>query len=416
MVRLGFSREIVDAWFASMHCLSRQTLIAGAVYGDSSSTTGIPEGDPMSILGMFALCCLFREVVADYNVRALIFSYADNWEIVVDHPESLQDLIVALDRMTQVCLLPVAPAKCWTWALKASDRSKLKNCELSGQRVPVKTTGCCLGADMSYSFRVAAATRNQRVAAGHQRLLRLRGIPTSRFRKRRLVLGGVFPQALHACEASWVPVSVFGRLRSKVVQALKVDGSGVNPYLAANICAPANVDPQFAALLSRLRLFRQLWKDFPVYRPILLARLASAGSKFKTPTTWSGLCRTLVGNFLMGSVFRMRRGGLFPSSPLPSVTFALCWLISGAGISLGKCLIGKGLPLSTMLILSSVVLLSPCSPARGVFWGNLCAVGTLPVILGLSLLALPATVRAHFAVRLRIAELTESMTARPLRK
>ena len=137
---------------------------------------------------------------------------------------------------------------------------------------------------MSYSFRVAAATRNQRVAAGHKRLLRLRGIPTTRFRKCRLVLGGVFPQALHACEASWVPVSVFGRLRSKVVQALNVEGSGVNPFLATNICAPANVDPQFAALLSRLRLFRQLWRDFPVYRPILLARLASTGSKFKTPT------------------------------------------------------------------------------------------------------------------------------------
>ena len=147
-------------------------------------------------------CCLFRWVVADYSEMALIFSYADNWEIVVDQPESLQDLIVVLDRMTQVCLLPVAPAKCWTWALKASDRSKLKNCELSGQKVPVKTTGCCLGADMSYSFRVAATTRNQRVAAGHKRLLRLRGVPTTRFRKCRLVLGGVFPQALHACDLS----------------------------------------------------------------------------------------------------------------------------------------------------------------------------------------------------------------------
>lgn len=27
-----------------------------------------------------------------------------------------------------------------------------------------------------------------------------------------------------------VPSSVFGRLRSKVVQSLKIDGSGVNPF------------------------------------------------------------------------------------------------------------------------------------------------------------------------------------------
>ena len=110
----------------------------------------------------------------------------------------------------------------------------------------------------------------------------------------------------------WVPVSVFGRLRSKVVQALKVDGSGVNPYLATNICAPANVDPQFAALLSRLRLFRQLWRDFPVYRPILLARLASAGSKFKTPT--DHLVRALQDlgwEFLDGLCFQDEAGRSF---------------------------------------------------------------------------------------------------------
>lgn len=281
MARLGFPAEVVDAWFASMRGLSRQTLIAGAVYGDSSSST---EGDPMSILGMFALCCLFREVVADQNSQALVFSYADNWEVVVDNTESLQAILCALDRMTHVCFLPVAPAKCWTWALKASDRAQVKSCELAEQKVPTKTTGCCLGADMSYSFRIAAATRNQRVACGHRRLLRLRGIPTSRFRKCRLVLGGVFPKALHACEASWVPPSVFGRLRSKVVQSLKIDGSGVNPFLACNVGAPKIVDPEWAALISHIRLLRQLWRDFYDYRPILLARLASTGSKFRTPT------------------------------------------------------------------------------------------------------------------------------------
>lgn len=95
MIRLGFPKEVIDAWFA-YELPSCQTLIAGAVYGDSSSSTGIPEGDPMSILGMFALCCLFREVVANQSVRALVFSYADNWEVVVDDTESLQDILPGL--------------------------------------------------------------------------------------------------------------------------------------------------------------------------------------------------------------------------------------------------------------------------------------------------------------------------------
>lgn len=173
MIRLGFSKVVIEAWIASMQDLVRQALVAGAVYGTSSSTTGIPEGDPMSVLGMFALCCLFRDVVSEVNQRALVFSYADNWEVVADQVTSLEAILQALDNMLQVCLLPVAPSKCWTWALSAKDRRILDKCTLASQKVPVKTTGCCLGADMSYSFRVAAATWNQRVAKGHRRLLRL---------------------------------------------------------------------------------------------------------------------------------------------------------------------------------------------------------------------------------------------------
>ena len=284
MIRLGFPVIVVQAWFASMKGLTRQPLVAGSVFGSSSSTTGIPEGDPISILGMFSLCCLFREVVRTQEPLAVPFSYADNWEVVAGDVQALIGILEALDRMTTVCLLPVAPSKCWTWAFAKTDRKVLGSCSLAGQRVPVRKTGCCLGADMAYSYQLAAATRNGRVSSGHKRLLRLRGLPTSRFRKCRLILGGVYPHALHACEASWLPPSVLNRLRSKAVQALKLDGSGVNPFLACNVAAPKVVDPEVVALFSRLRLFRLLWKDFPEYRDLLLARLSSAGHRFKTPT------------------------------------------------------------------------------------------------------------------------------------
>ena len=264
--------------------LCRQPLVAGAGHGSAVSSTGIPEGDPLSILGMFALCCLFRAVVGRQEPLAIPFSYADNWEVVVGNVQSLAGFVQALDRMTTVCLLPVAPSKCWTWAFNAADRKVLREVTLAGQRVPVKVSGCCLGADMAYSYRIAAAKRNDRVSSGHKRLLRLRGIPTSRFRKCHLILGGVYPHALHACEATWIPATTLVRLRSKVVKSLKFDGAGVNPLLVCAVAAPKVLDPEFLTLLSRVRLFRQLWRDFPDYQPILLARLSSAPVRFKTPT------------------------------------------------------------------------------------------------------------------------------------
>ena len=284
MLRLGFPPGVINAWFASMKGLCRQALVAGAVHGSAVSTTGIPEGDPLSILGMFSLCCLFRAVVGQQDSLAVPFSYADNWEVVSGDVRSLTGIIHALDRMSSVCMLPVAPSKCWTWAFCTADRKILRDVKLAGQFVPVKLAGCCLGADMAYSYRAPAATRNGRVSSGHKRLLWLRGLPTSRFRKCRLILGGVYPHALHACEATWIPATTFARLRSKVVKSLKFDGAGVNPMLVCAVSAPQVLDPEFLSLLSRVRLFRQLWRDFPDYRPILLARIASSPVRFKTPT------------------------------------------------------------------------------------------------------------------------------------
>ena len=141
MIRLGFPVIVVQAWFASMKGLTRQPLVAGSVFGSSSSTTGIPEGDPLSILGMFSLCCLFREVVRTTEPLAVPFSYADNWEVVAGDVQALIGILEALDKMTTVCLLPVAPSKCWTWAFAKTDRKVLGSCSLAGQRVLVKETG-----------------------------------------------------------------------------------------------------------------------------------------------------------------------------------------------------------------------------------------------------------------------------------
>ena len=140
MLRLGFQPIIVLAWFSCLQGLSRQALVAGAVYGTSHASTGIPEGDPLSVVGMFALCCLFREVVVSQNPLAFPFSYADNWEVVTGAPDNLMKVLAAMDRLSDICRLPIAPSKCWTWAFQRHVRRQLASCTLDGKTVPVRLT------------------------------------------------------------------------------------------------------------------------------------------------------------------------------------------------------------------------------------------------------------------------------------
>ena len=328
MLRLGFQPTIVLAWFSCLRGLSRQALVAGAVFGTSHSTTGIPEGDPLSVVGMYALCCLFKVVVMAQDATTFTFTYADNWEVIAGACGSLMKILGEIDRMSSICRLPIAPSKCWTWSFQRHVRRQLASCTLDGKTVPVRLTGCCLGADMAYSFKKAASTRNGRVASGHRRLLRLQGLPISKYRKCRLILGGVFPHALHACEASWLPPSLLARLRSKVVKALKLNGSGVNPHLACSVASPALVDPEWSALASRVRLFRLLWTDYPDFRDMLVARLTASGGKYRTPI--DHLVRVLRGlgwECTEGTSFQDGHGRRFSlvSSSLSHVLGLLSW-------------------------------------------------------------------------------------------
>eukprot|EP00435_Cladocopium_sp_Y103_P001735 s1756_g1.t1 len=59
MVRLGFNAIVVDAWMSMLHQMLRTVLIEGSVNGSAPSVVGIPEGDPLSVIGVFCFAKAF---------------------------------------------------------------------------------------------------------------------------------------------------------------------------------------------------------------------------------------------------------------------------------------------------------------------------------------------------------------------
>ena len=158
----------------------------------------------------------------------------------------------------------------------------------------------------------------------------------------------------------------------RLFSPLKIE-AGVNPFLACNVSAPKNVDPEWAALFSRIRLFRQLWRDFRDYRPILLARLASTGSRFKTPTDHLVRAfRSLGWEFQDGLCFQDEAGRTFSlvSASLRHIRTLLLFQW-GRYVACKVRTIGKGSLPSPTLISSSVVLLNLFFPVKEVCWASL---------------------------------------------
>ena len=281
--RFGFDQSVTDQWMIALQGLSRSVLISGYSYGHSVSNTGIPEGDPLSVVGMFVFAYAFSCHMQVTVPPAIVATYADNWEIVVDIPDVLRQAIDQAESFLQAFHLPVAVSKCWSWAVQAPDRRTLRSFTLFGETLPVKLSARDLGADISYCRRRAAKVRNARVVSGHQRLLKLSGLPCPVWRKTRLLLSSVFPHTLHAAETTLVPKTTFQRLRAKVSKGLGLAKKGSSPYLSCLLGTYRCVDPEFVVVMNRVQSFRQVVRELPDLHSFFFRQLNSNASR-KGPT------------------------------------------------------------------------------------------------------------------------------------
>lgn len=77
LTHLGYDPSVAAAWLSALHDMKRHVIVQGV---GSVSTTGIPEGDPVSIVGMY------------------VVSLPANWE-----------LVTSIERFVTLARLPLPP-------------------------------------------------------------------------------------------------------------------------------------------------------------------------------------------------------------------------------------------------------------------------------------------------------------------
>ena len=77
MCRLGIPEQIVHFWLVSLSRMHRYLEHGGTVSPSIPSTTGVPEGDSLSVIAMISLASAFFFRLKNPNVFP--FAYADNW-------------------------------------------------------------------------------------------------------------------------------------------------------------------------------------------------------------------------------------------------------------------------------------------------------------------------------------------------
>ena len=216
LCHLGAPRQAVQCWIEGLGRLGRASSFVGDVSSFNFSSTGLPEGDGVSVVAAVALGWLFCQVIQDYAMQPLVF--VDNWSWTTDDHELNAAALEQTYQLTQSLRLRIDWRKSFGWSRHVEGqkwwRQHAGHLSPTAEPLAVLAEAKDLGAAMRYRNSRALGTLKSRILEAHHKLARLASQPRSIQNKAQLIQTAVWPAALYACEGHAVGVKHVHALRS----------------------------------------------------------------------------------------------------------------------------------------------------------------------------------------------------------
>ena len=204
------------------------------------STSGYPEGCPLSTVAMVVTGCMFHQYMEQFTPSVQSLSYVDNF---VGHAVQAGQAVAGLNAAICFCDamgLEIDPAKTYVWSNNAPDRRAL-----TALQFPVLDAVRELGGYFSFGRSARNQALQQRcrdlepLFAALKRsssplALKLLSLPTK-----------LWPRALHGVAGCPVSLQLLAALRSDAVKALRVQVGGASALLRLSINERMDCDPGF---------------------------------------------------------------------------------------------------------------------------------------------------------------------------
>ena len=114
LIDFGVPPQLVSLWEQALTHVVRYFILGGDTFGPFSSTTGIPEGDPVSVLAMLAFSILWNRAHTDQFTDAP--TYADNLELFSRNFTSISNLFESNISFQLAWKQSIAWDKSWVWS------------------------------------------------------------------------------------------------------------------------------------------------------------------------------------------------------------------------------------------------------------------------------------------------------------
>eukprot|EP00435_Cladocopium_sp_Y103_P036830 s365_g9.t1 len=258
--RNGFDEVSCAFWFNSLHGMSRTAFVLGCASEPSKATTGLAEGDPLSVCGMILVGYGWHALISKTGAITAVF--ADDWSWMAEGARIHIAAMQMTHRYLDALKLVSDPAKCWCWGTSKTARKAWHEICTAVVGAPkhfnITLAERELGVFMHYSKITHLGCQKKRVEVATAKLQRLSKLTISIPDKAKLIQSSVWPSAFFGVEGVYVGQKHFSTLRSQATGVLTTKTKATSTLLCLSACHKFVMDPFFFALLRVLLTWRRL--------------------------------------------------------------------------------------------------------------------------------------------------------------
>ena len=277
---LGLPASVVTCWLKSLGNLTRTFLVSGSLSVSQGSTTGAPEGDPISVLAMISVCTALALLLPTVQPHF----YMDNWSWLTKSPANHSTALSTLQEYTSSMNLRIDWRKSYAWAIGPQSKKWLKvhlpACLPPGTALCLRDHIRELGVQLQFNKRHCMHHLTPRLEEAARRLRRLYHDPSPLAVKARVVQAGIWPYACFGSFNSAPGAHRLHRLRSLAARAIIGRHHSMSSYAALH-CIPGVMDPEPYLMWAHALALRRAFQVQPEEAAKVLDLLVEGD--FKSP-------------------------------------------------------------------------------------------------------------------------------------
>eukprot|EP00438_Fugacium_kawagutii_P022750 Skav214764 [mRNA] locus=scaffold1230:158615:162745:+ [translate_table: standard] len=256
----GMGKQHVSLWFHSLANMSRCANILGSYSTPHGASTGLPEGDPISALGMVMIGFIWSSLIDQLGLRSTVFADDWNWDGM-----GRSSHLAAL-RLTDLFLrslrLESDPSQCWAWGSTTKARKLWESIseEITGDpmHISVITAEKALGVFQHFSRLTQHGCQSARLQKGLDRLERLKRLPVELDDAAKLVQSNVWAMSFFGTDIVYVGAKHLNSFRTALTSVFLSKTRTTSTWLACSLLSKFAVDPFFYVVYRTLLQWKRL--------------------------------------------------------------------------------------------------------------------------------------------------------------